>query len=153
MKKILSIFALVLCAITLPLGLVGCKKENGPEYVVGRTYTFSSVEYSSDFGNETLFTEMLKGTAFSFSKTVITSYDTENNITEKYFYKINNDYTISVYNDASLNDTDLNNWDKSNYLKFSKDYTKLYFIRLTDEGVENNDPTKFEFKATFVVKK
>ena len=46
MKKILSIFALVLCAITLPLGLVGCKKEkqNGAEYAVGKTYTYSSIK-------------------------------------------------------------------------------------------------------------
>lgn len=33
MKKLLSIFALVLCAITLPLGLVGCKKANNELYV------------------------------------------------------------------------------------------------------------------------
>lgn len=47
MKKILSIFALVLCAITLPLGLVGCKKAktgNESAKYFGK-WTLDKIEY------------------------------------------------------------------------------------------------------------
>lgn len=47
MKKFLSIFALILCAISLPTAFVGCKKvkkQNGPDYIVGKTYKYVGYE-------------------------------------------------------------------------------------------------------------
>ena len=136
MKKILSIFALVLCAITLPLGLVGCKKakQNGPEYIIGKTYTFKSVE-SNGFTEDEIaeIKNDFSSHRFSFTENaILISRELNEDFSTLCYYKINKDRTLTTYKDEKM--TTLSDFNNGLVFYFSKDYKKFYYKVVEEDG-------------------
>lgn len=140
MKKFLSIFALVLCAISLPTAFVGCKKvkkQNGPDYIVGKTYKYVGYECVGVDKNdkEKIDEDLIDfiGSSFVFDeKTGTLTLTGEQN---KVFYKVDDDKTIHFYQDEEM--TKEFTFETGGIFLFSKDYKKFYCRMYIDENNPN----------------
>lgn len=149
MKKILSTFALVLFAITLSLGLVGCKKikkQNRPEYIVSKTYKFKSFE-GTGFEEEAYAQqkETFSATTFTFTENKVIQFLDGRETPSEYFYKMNKYRRLTLYKNEDMKKPIDSGYD---FLEFSfyfyQDY-KTFFFKITDSNAGTTA------KGTFVV--